>query len=60
MRDRYTPPPAECERWLCTDVAAAYDRLKAHPSRGLTINEVRSHLAKARDEREVAAPSREG
>ena len=39
MRDRYTPPLAECERWLRTDVAAAYDKLKADPSRGLTINE---------------------
>jgi len=53
------PLTAECEHWLRTEVAAAYDALKAAPSRGLTIDEVRADLANARRERKAPAP-REG
>lgn len=42
------------ERWLHTEVAAAYDELKADPSRALTPDEVRAALAEARHRRATA------
>ncbi|HMN79236.1 MAG TPA: type II toxin-antitoxin system ParD family antitoxin [Burkholderiaceae bacterium] len=33
------------EHWLRTEVAAAYDEIKADPSRGLSIDAVRARLA---------------
>jgi antitoxin ParD1/3/4 len=33
------------ERWLQTDVAAAYDAIKADPTRGLSVESVRARLA---------------
>jgi len=36
------------EHWLRTEVAAAYDELKADPSRGLSLEQVRQHLADKR------------
>lgn len=59
-RDRYPPLAAECEHWLRTEAAAAYDACKGDPSRGLAINEIRADLAKGRREREAAASVRDG
>lgn len=42
------------EKWLRTEVAAAYDELKADPSRALTIGQVRASLAAARRRRAAA------
>lgn len=42
------------EKWLRTEVAAAYDELKADPSRALTIEQVRASLASARRRRTAA------
>lgn len=39
------------ERWLHAEVAAAYDELKADPSKALTADQVRASLAKARRRR---------
>lgn len=36
------------EHWLRTEAAAAYDALKADPSRGRTLDEVRATLAATR------------
>lgn len=36
------------ENWLRTEVAAAYDALKADPSRGLTTEQVLESLARVR------------
>lgn len=36
------------EHWLRTEVVAAYDELKADPSRGLSVEQVREHLAEKR------------
>lgn len=33
------------EKWLRTEVVAAYDEMKADPSRGRTIEQVRARLA---------------
>ena len=33
------------EDWLNTQVSAAYDALSADPSRALTVDQVRTHLA---------------
>ena len=33
------------ETWLRTEVTAAYDELRADPSRAITSNELRTHLA---------------
>lgn len=40
------------EHWLRTEVVAAYDELKADPSRGRTPEQVRQSLAVARRRRE--------
>lgn len=45
------------EHWLHTEVAAAYDELKAHPERGIPIEEVRAHLAAIHAERLAAERS---
>lgn len=42
------------EKWLRTEVVAAYDELKADPSRALTIEQVRTSLAAARRRRAAA------
>ncbi|CAZ15899.1 ribbon-helix-helix domain-containing protein [Xanthomonas albilineans] len=42
------------EHWLSTEVAAAYDELKADPSKALTIEQVRESLTKARQQRAAA------
>lgn len=42
------------ERWLHTEVAAAYDELKADPSKALTPDQVRAALAVARKRRTAA------
>jgi putative addiction module CopG family antidote len=39
------------ERWLRTEVVAAYDELKADPSKALTPDQVRTALAEARNRR---------
>lgn len=36
------------EQWLRSEVAAAYDELKADPKRALSVDGVRSHLAARR------------
>lgn len=36
------------EHWLRTEVVAAYDELKADPSRALSVDQVRQHLAEKR------------
>ena len=36
------------ETWLRTEGVAAYDKLKADPSRALSVGEVRQHLAEKR------------
>lgn len=36
------------ETWLRTEVAASYDELKTDPSRALTVDQVRQHLAEQR------------
>ena len=36
------------EHWLRTEGVAAYDRLKADPSRALSVDQVRQHLADRR------------
>jgi putative addiction module CopG family antidote len=41
------------EHWLRTEVSAAYDELKADPSKALTMEQVRSSLAAARRRRAV-------
>lgn len=46
---------ASLEVWLRTEVVAAYDEWKADPSGGLTADEVREHLRKAREERQARA-----
>ncbi|MGC4078060.1 MAG: type II toxin-antitoxin system ParD family antitoxin [Rubrivivax sp.] len=33
------------EKWLREDVAAAYDALEADPTRAVSVDEVRAHLA---------------
>ena len=33
------------DAWLRTEVAGAYDELKADPGRALSVNQVRQHLA---------------
>lgn len=33
------------EKWLREDVAAAYDALEADPTRAVSVEEVRAHLA---------------
>ena len=40
------------EHWLRTEAVAAYDELKADPSRGRTPEQVRQSLAAARQRRE--------
>ena len=35
----------DLEHWLRTDVVAAYDKMKADPSRGRSIEQVRASLA---------------
>jgi hypothetical protein len=35
------------EEWLRTDVAAAYDALKADPARGLSTEQIKTRLASA-------------
>jgi Arc/MetJ-type ribon-helix-helix transcriptional regulator len=42
------------EQWLHTEVAAAYDELKATPSKALTPDQVRVSLAQARRRRAAA------
>lgn len=42
------------EHWLHTEVAAAYDELKAEPSKALTPDQVRASLAEARHRRATA------
>lgn len=39
------------EQWLRTEVASAYDELKADPSKALTPDQVRASLAAARKRR---------
>lgn len=43
------------EHWLQTEVATAYDELKADPSKALTVDQVRDALAQAHQRR---APGR--
>ncbi|MBE0704802.1 MAG: hypothetical protein L0I29_08220 [Hyphomicrobiales bacterium] len=50
------------ETWLRTEVVAAYDELKADPSRALTVEQVRRRLAEQRKQMEAHRESgnREG
>ena len=43
------------EQWLRTEVAAAYDAIKADPSRGLSLEEVRASLTATHSRLEAAA-----
>lgn len=43
------------ETWLRTEVAAAYDAMRADPSRGLTVDQVRASLADSRRRRAADA-----
>jgi len=56
MDDRCLLLTTEFEHWLRTKIAVAYDALKADPSRGLSLDEVRADLANARRNRNAAAP----
>jgi putative addiction module CopG family antidote len=51
----FTAQDAPLEDWVRTEMVAAYDEWKANPSGGLTIDEVREHLRKAREERQLRA-----
>ena len=42
------------ETWLRTEAVAAYDELKADPSRGLSVEQVRQCLADERKRREAS------
>jgi antitoxin ParD1/3/4 len=53
--DLYTSQDEPLEDWVRTEMVAAYDEWKANPSGGLTIDEVREHLRKAREERQARA-----
>lgn len=39
------------EQWVLTDVASAYDKIRADPSTALTLDQVRASLAAARSRR---------
>lgn len=41
------------EQWLQTEVASAYDSVKAHPSQALTSRQLRASLAKAPAQRDA-------
>jgi antitoxin ParD1/3/4 len=43
------------EHWLRTEVVAAYDKMKADPSRGRSLEQVRASLAATRSRLEIAA-----
>jgi putative addiction module CopG family antidote len=51
----YTREDEPLEDWVRTEMVAAYDEWKANPSGGLSIDEVREHLRKAREERQARA-----
>jgi Arc/MetJ-type ribon-helix-helix transcriptional regulator len=51
----FTRQDEPLEDWVCTEMVAAYDEWKANPSGGLTVDEVREHLRKAREERRLRA-----
>lgn len=42
------------EHWLRTEVAAAYDEMKADPSKALTVDQVRQSLTESRRHRAAA------
>ena len=46
------------EEWLRKDVAAAYDALKADPTRAISAEQIKAHLAKAASD-SVQNPSTE-
>lgn len=43
------------EHWLQTEVAAAYDAIKADPACGVSVEEMRAHLAGDRQRRGIAS-----
>ena len=43
------------EAWLRTEVAAAYDALKASPSRSVRVSQVRARLSAAHQKRSIKA-----
>lgn len=51
----FTRQDEPLEDWVRTEMVAAYDEWKANPSSGLTADEVREHLRKAREERQFRA-----
>lgn len=51
----FTRQDEPLEDWVRTEMVAAYDEWKANPSSGLTVDEVREHLRKAREERQLRA-----
>ena len=51
----FTAQDEPLEDWVRTEMVAAYDEWKANPSGGLTVDEVREHLRKAREERQLRA-----
>ena len=51
----FTRQDEPLEDWVRTEMVAAYDEWKANPSGGLTVDEVREHLRKAREERQLRA-----
>ena len=46
------------EDWLRKDVAAAYDKLKADPSRAVAVDAVRARLAAAHKRTSAKAPTK--
>jgi len=48
----------EMERWLREEVIPAYEELRADPSKGLTIDQVRAELARRRKLRKCSGPER--
>lgn len=46
------------EDWLSKDVAAAYDKLKADPSRAVEVGAVKARLAAAHKEASAKAPTK--
>ena len=46
------------EDWLRKDVAAAYDKLKADPSRAVAVDAVRARLAAAHKRASAKAPTK--
>jgi hypothetical protein len=47
--EKARPHHIAVENWLTTQVAAAYDALRANPSRAITVDELRAHLSAVKE-----------